>query len=126
MPKTYLSDEVLLVNQTTGVEYLLPIKQAQIDVAAAGDNTVVAAVTGKRIRVTHIKFSCAADVTTQWLSGTGIGAVALGPAETWKAGGGMSDNWYPGFFVRTAIGSALNLYLGGAVQVSGFINYIEE
>lgn len=102
------------------------IKQAKIDTASAGDNAIVSAVAGRKIRVTAIKFSVASDVTTKWMTGTGLGAVELGDAETWKAGGGMSDNWGPyGYFFETAVGEALNLYLGGAVQVSGWINYIE-
>jgi hypothetical protein len=107
-------------------KHLYIIKQAVINAASAGDNEVVAAISGKKIRVTGIKHSCASDVTTTWKSDTGGSAVALGSAETFKAGGGMSDNWGPyGFFFETALGKSLNLYLSGAVQVSGWVNYIE-
>lgn len=101
------------------------VRQAKIDAASAGDNTVVSAVSGYKIRVVGIKFSVAGDVTTKWMSDTGGSAVELVHAETWKAGGGMSDYWGPhGYFFETASGKALNLYLGGAVQVSGWLNYI--
>jgi len=107
-------------------DVLRQVKKAQIDAASAGDNQIVAAVPGFKIRVLAIKFSVASDVTTSWMSGLAGGASQLWPAETWKAGGGMSDAWGPiCFFFETLTGEALNLYLGGAVQVSGGINYIE-
>lgn len=103
---------------------LLIVKAAKIDAASAGDNTVVAAVAGKKIRVVGIKFSVASDVTVTWKSGTG--GTALSGAETFKAGGGMSDYWGPhGYFFETSAGALLNCSLGGAVQVSGWLNYIE-
>jgi len=124
--QAHLSDRVGLIDSVTNLERLLPIKSGIIDAHDSGDNIIIAAVPGVRIRVYAIKFSCAADVIVTWKSGLSSGASALGVAETFKLGGGMSDSWFPGFFFRTVIGECLNLSLSGAVQVSGWINYIEE
>jgi hypothetical protein len=94
---------------------------APIDASSAGDNEILALVAGRKIRVIGIKFSVADAVVLTWKSN----ATALGAAETYKAGGGMSDYWGPhGCFFETGVGEALNLGLSGAVQVSGWLNYI--
>ena len=121
MTKTHRINEVAIV-PGDGYPWHLEIKSAIIDTAVVGPTTIVAAVPGRCIRVTAIKFSAAGDVTTQWSSDS----TPLGPAETFKAGGGMSDNWFPGYFFKTAEGEALKLTLSGVVQVSGWINYLEE
>ena len=101
---------------------LFMLKRAVIDFNTSGDHTVVAAVTAKKIRVLGIKFSVASDVSTTWKSAS----TALSPAETWKAGGGMSDYWGPhGVLCETNPGEALVLNLSGNVQISGWINYLE-
>lgn len=106
---------------------LFVVKQAIVDAASAGDNTIVAAVSGRMIRLIAMSLSVAGDVTAAWRSGTGGGATTMIPARTFKSGGGMDGNWGPwGYYCRTVAGEALNLYLGGAVQVSGTVNYIEE
>ena len=100
---------------------LYRILHAGINVATAADHTIVAASIGRKIRVTAIKFSVAGDVTVTWKSN----ATALGGAETFKEGGGMCDNWGPhGDFFETVAGEALKFAPSGAVQVSGWINYI--
>jgi len=100
------------------------IKQAAIDTTAAGDTTIVTAVAGRRLRLIAQSFSVAAEVAIAWKSGA---ATTLIPARTFKPGGGMDGNWGPhGFYCKTAAGEALVINLGGAVQVSGTINYIEE
>jgi hypothetical protein len=38
--------------------------------ASSGDNTVVAAVTGKKVRVSHYEISASAAVNVKWRSGT--------------------------------------------------------
>jgi hypothetical protein len=100
-----------------------PIKQATIDAATAATHTIVTAVERKKIRVIGIMLQpLPSNVSLQWKSNT----TALAPAATWLAGSGWSDYWGPhGWFFETAAGEALNLTLGGAVQVGGWLNYIE-
>ena len=110
------------VNLGTGNDTeLFLARWAAIDASSAGDNTIIAAVPGKKIRVIGIKFSCAADVGLKWQSHT----TDLGPVESYATDGGMSDYWGPhGCFFETAVGEALILDLDGAVQVSGWISYL--
>lgn len=103
------------------------VLQAIVNASSAGDNSIVAAVANKKIRVTSINLGpIGSAVTTTWKSDTGGSAVAIDAARAWtQTGAGMSDCWLPhGYFFETAAGKALNLYLSGAVQVSGTINYL--
>jgi hypothetical protein len=69
-------------------------------------------------------------VVITWKSGTGGGATSLTGAMSFVENGGMSDCWNPEgklsgpFFFETVSGQALNMSLGGAVQVSGAISYL--
>jgi hypothetical protein len=118
-----MHDRVILSNVTNNETGVKQIKQAVIDAATATTHEIVAAVSTKKIRVIAIMLQpFASDVALTWKSGSD----AITPAMTWKAGSGWSDHWGPEcFFFETAAGEALNLTLGGAVQTSGFINYIE-
>lgn len=92
---------------------------ADIDAAASGANAVIAAVSGKSIRVMCYTVIAAADITITWKSGT----TAISGAMDLPAKGGASPA-SPLGMMRTAEGEALNLTLSGAVQVSGHVGYI--
>lgn len=93
---------------------------AGIDAAASGDaNAVIAAVSGKAIRVMCYTVVAAADVTVTWKSGS----TAISGAMDLPAKGGASPA-SPLGMMQTAEGAALNLTLSGAVQVSGHVGYI--
>lgn len=99
------------------------VNVAAINAAAAGNNTLVAAVSGKQIRVTAITLVCAGAVTVTFQSGAG--GTALTGAMSFAANGGMDvDRTPPNYFCETAAGALLNMSLGGAVQVSGTLNYV--
>ena len=100
-------------------------KFAIINAASSGDNTVVAAVTGKKIRVLQYTFVCAAATDTTWKSGTGTGAVALSGTMSIAANSGLVSPFSPVGLFETAAGSALNLYLSAANQTSGTLVYLE-
>lgn len=92
---------------------------ADIDAAASGTNPVIAAVSGKSIRVMCYTVVAAADVTITWKSGS----TAISGAMDLPAKGGASPA-SPLGMMQTAEGEALNLTLSGAVQVSGHVGYI--
>lgn len=98
------------------------VKFASISAASSGANTLVAAVTGKKIRVLGYVLVAANAVNANFESGTtDISGVMSLPAF-----GGVSyagGREAPAF--ETASGAALGLTLGSAVQVSGHISYIE-
>jgi hypothetical protein len=103
------------------------VKRAAVSTAALGDNTLVAAVTGKRIKVLALVLCAAAAVDVRLESGAG--GTALTGVMSLTAGD-LRLVWplaVPGYhWVETAAGALLNMELGGAVQVSGCIVYYEE
>jgi hypothetical protein len=102
---------------------------APIDTASMGDNTIVAAVTGRRIRVVSYVLVAAGAVTAQWKDSAAAtvklaGAMSLitgVPVEAQPMPEGRGAQY--GHF-ETSAGNALVLNLGGNVQVSGHVSYV--
>lgn len=113
-----------------GAATLTP-KFAKIDRATAVDGAaVVNLVSGKKIRVLRYRLIPAGDVGVKWQSSTsnstGTGTnTDLGPVESYKAGGGITEEFCPVGIMETAVGEALKLNLNAAVQVSGNLTYVE-
>jgi hypothetical protein len=97
------------------------VQRAIISAASAGNNTIVAAVTGKKIRVLAMSLTGAGAVTFAFQSGAG--GTALTGTTTLSTVPHVF-NFNPVGWIETAAGVLLNLSLGGAVQVSGVINYV--
>ena len=104
------------------------VKRAAISGATSGNNTVVAAVTGKKIKVLALHITAAAAVDVRFEDGAGgdplTGVMSLtdtnGLAITLPAAP-------PGYhWFETTAATLLNMELGGAVQVSGCLVYYEE
>jgi hypothetical protein len=98
-----------------------PVKFASISAASSGDNTLVAAVAGKKIRVLNYVLVVASTVVARFESGAG--GTALSGQMTLTAG--VASSYAPTGLFETAASELLNLELGGAVQVSGHMSYIE-
>ena len=94
-----------------------------IDHATIGDNTIVAAESGARIRVTSVCLVAAAAVTVRFESGTG-GTALTGQMQLAANGGFVLPHNPDGWF-ETAEGELLNLELSGATSVDGVLNYIK-
>lgn len=91
-----------------------------VSVSASGNTQLIAGVTGAKIRVTSFILVAAAAVTAKFVSGaspdlTGAMSLAIGKP--------IGDNSHVGLF-ETAVGAALTITLGGAVQVSGHLGYV--
>ena len=103
------------------------MKFAKIDASASGNNEIVAAVTGKRIRVVGYTIIATGTVTVKWRSAStdlsgGMALAANGgttPSVSVLSPAGMF-----GVF-QTEPGEALNLNLSGAVAVGGHLVYVE-
>src|SRR5688572_28853061 len=98
------------------------VKRAIIDAAGSGDNTLVSAVTGKRIRV----LACFAVMTGTAVTirfESGAGGTALTGQMTPSQGGGFVLPYNPVGWFETAAGALLNLELGGAQSVDGCLVY---
>lgn len=102
------------------------MKYAAISASSSGSNTVVAAVTGKRIRVLSYVMVAAGDVTATWQSAStnlsgGMALAANGGAA--PSAGQATPGGLIGQF-ETNQGEALNLNLSAAVSVAGHLTYI--
>jgi hypothetical protein len=96
-----------------------------ISFSASGDNIIVAAVSGKIIRLYRLLLVVGAATSITFFDGT-PGGTALSGAFPFSAGGSMvlddsGDAWY-----MTSPGNALVLNNLNAVQVSGTAWYIQQ
>jgi hypothetical protein len=104
-------------------ERLPGLKRATISASGLGDNTIVAAVSGKKLRVYQFCIVAAGAVTAKFQSGA-AGTDITGPLAL-AANGILSSGWNPTGHFDTAESVLLNLNLGGAVAVGGWITYSE-
>lgn len=101
----------------------LTVKYAVIDFASSGDNTVVAAVTDKKIRVLSLFLVAAGAVDVRFESGAG--GTALTGQMNLVANTGFVLPYNPHGWFQSGESALLNLELSAAVSVDGSITYIE-
>ncbi len=99
------------------------IQYASISVAGSGDNTLVAAVTARKIRVLSLFLVADSAVTVRFESGAG--GTALSGDMNLAANSEFVLPYNAGGWFETVAAALLNLELGGAVQVSGGLSYVE-
>lgn len=96
-------------------------KYAAITGSSSGDNAIVAAVTGKKIRVLGYVVTASGAVNAKFRSGTtDISGLIYAAAN-----GGAASGFNPVGHFETTAGAALNMNLSGAVAVGGHVTYIE-
>lgn len=100
----------------------IPVKFAAINAASSGDNTIVAAVSGKCILVVGMFLLCADIVSLTVKSGA---STSLTGAMPFAGKGGMVLPFQSAGHFKAAAGEALVFNLSAAVQVSGGLAYIE-
>lgn len=106
------------------------VQRAVINCGSSGDNQLVAAVTGKKIKVLGVVLFPAGNVSIRFESGAG--GTALTGVMPLNGDSGMKDRLIlPTVSVgmhhfETAEGESLNLELSGAVDVDGFLLYVAE
>lgn len=102
------------------------IKSAIVDVTTSGDNIIVAAVTGKRIKVCAFSIQSTAVTTVSTIFKDGA-ATDLTGAYEWKAREGLTSSISPNAFLfATSAGNALILNLSAATQVVGHVTYWDD
>lgn len=106
----------MAVGEVSGPRY------AVIDAAASGDNTVVEAVSNKKIRVTALFLVSAGTVTARFESGAS-GTALTGQMTTAVNTSVVLPENRSGWF-ETAAGALLNLELSGNVSVDGGLVYV--
>jgi regulator of RNase E activity RraA len=99
-------------------------KFAVVDAASSGDNTLVAAVTGKKIRVLAGMLTMTGTAVTVRFE-SGAGGTALTGQMTPTQGSTITLPYCPVGHFETAAAALLNLELGGAQSVDGYIVYCE-
>lgn len=99
-------------------------KFAKIAAASSGNNTVIAAVTGKKIRVLSYNFMGNGAVNAKFQDGAG-GTDLTGLKYIAAAGQGISVAHSPVGWFETTANTLLCLNLSGAVAVGGEIVYVE-
>jgi hypothetical protein len=103
------------------------IKRAVISGATSGNNTVIAAVADKKIKVLSLFLVAVTAVTVRFESGadgtalTGVMSIGATGGFVLPAPADPTNHWF-----ETGVNTLLNMELGGAVQVSGAITYYEE
>lgn len=98
------------------------VKFAKIDAATSGNNTLVAAVTGKKIRVLGYTLVSGGTVLARFESGAN--GTALTGQMTLAANNVVSAYCPHGLF-ETAAAALLNLELNDSITVDGHLTYIE-
>jgi hypothetical protein len=119
------TDAISVAHQTdammAGLNALTP-KFASIAASSTGDNTIVALVASKKIRVLRFMLVAAGAVSVKFKTGSGTdltGAMAI------AANGGVGAPYCPIGILESASGEALVLNLSAAVAVAGNLTYIE-
>lgn len=110
-------------NQACAGGTIVTPKFAIIDAATSGDNTLVAAVTSKKIRVLSLFLVSAGTVNVRFESGAG--GTALTGQMNLVANTGFVLPYNPVGWFETASNTLLNLELSGAISVDGSLVYIE-
>jgi hypothetical protein len=100
------------------------IKRAKIDAASSGNNTLVAAVTAKKIRVLAVFLTMTGTAVTIRFEDGADGTALTGQMGP-TAGQTIVLPFNPVGWFETSDATLLNLELGGAQSVDGALVYIE-
>ena len=117
-------DETLLATRVTMGEQGESVQKfAIINAASSGNNTLVAAVTGKKIRVTSLMLISAGTVNVRFESAAD--GTALSGEMPLIANVGFVLPPHPKGWAETAVGALLNMELSAAISVDGLLTYVE-
>lgn len=100
------------------------LKVETINDSASGDNTIVAAVTGKKIKVYAICIVSSGTVAVKFKDGAGTDIT--GPMALTAQVGFSFAVAPPAFLLSTSAGNAFIMNLGSAVEVDGWIAYWDD
>ncbi len=101
-------------------------KSVALNVAASGDNTIIAAPgAGQRIKVYAILLTVGGTVNARWESGTG-GTALTGITELQAREGYAISVQPPAFLFECAVNALLNLELSAAVNADGLVSYWDD
>lgn len=99
------------------------VQYAVVAAATLGDNTLVAAVTGKKIRVVSLALVASGGANSVRLE-SGAGGTALTGVMALAANGQLVWQYNPAGWCETAAAALLNLELSAALSVAGLLTYV--
>lgn len=114
-------DTSQIANGVTGTN--LTPKFAPISASSSGDNTIVALVSSKKLRVLAWDVKVNAAVNFKWKSS--VAGDKTGLYYNAGQGDGVARAFNPVGYFETVAGEALVLNLSGAVAVGGCLTYVE-
>lgn len=100
------------------------IQRVAVQAATGGDNTLVAAVAGKRIRVLALVLVASGGANNVRLE-SGAGGTALTGVMNLAANDQLVLQFNGAGWCETAVGALLNLELSAATAVAGLLDYVE-
>lgn len=112
-------DSAAIMNDTTA----LTPKFAAINATTNGDNTIVAAVVGKKVRV--LSYSIVADAAVGIAFEDGAGGTELSGQMAFAANGGITVPFSPVGHFETTANTLLNLETDAVANVRGHVCYVE-
>ena len=112
-------------NEYVGEETTLTPKFAIIDAADSGNNTLVAAVAGKKIRVLLLLLVAAGTVNVRFESGADGTALTGVINLVVNVNTGFASGYCPVGHFETGVNTLLNLELSAAISVDGWLVYVE-
>lgn len=97
-------------------------KYSSIAISSSGNNTIVSAVTGKKLRVLSYKLSANGAVNAKWLSGTTTDLTGFSyfASNSLEVAPFNPIGWF-----ETSASALLTISLSGSVAVGGHMTYIE-
>lgn len=104
---------------------IYPEYSVNVNASSSGNNTLVAAVSGHRIRILGLYFHAANTAVVAKIQDGAGGSDLIGPLNFGANGGAvlpLSPSELRGWH-ETSVGNLLNLNLSGAVQVAGVLRY---
>lgn len=120
--KVTISEALFNTDQVVAGGELADVKTAHVNSATAGENTLVAAVTGSKIRVLAVSVSTDTAQQIDLLDGA-----AGATLQTYYMGGNapVVEGVAQGFLLETSEGNALVVNLGSANNTSVRVIYVE-
>ena len=107
----------------TNLPVEVTIKYAKVDAALSGDNTLVAAVAGKKILMLSCLLISSGAVNVAFEDGAS--GTALSGQMNLTTNSGFQAGFNEGGWCVTSTNTLLNLELSGATSVDGFLSYVE-
>lgn len=102
------------------------ILRAAVNISSSGDNTIIAAVAGQKVKMLGGMLIANGDVNVTIKSGAGTNLSGAIPLAA-KGNGFVIPISLAGYHLfETAVGAALVFNLSGAVAVTGAIAYLQE